>query len=154
MRPPGWSWKSGASASSARPGAYGEALGELEPLLAQFPENRDALYLQAMNLRYLSRFEEALAVLERLQQLHPRYSRLYQERGHCRVALRDAPGAIDAFLRGVNLNPALPVSWDMLQRLYRMAGDAQNAATAAGHIADAAQPAARGGRGHQPVLRR
>ena len=112
-----------------------EALGALAPLLAQFPENRDLLYLQAMNLRFLSRCGEALGVLERLQQLHPRYSRLYQERGHCHVALRDAPGAIDAFLRGVNINPALPASWDMLQRLYLMQGDTKNAATAAEHIA-------------------
>src|SRR5580698_3621924 len=83
----------------------GEALGALEPLLSQFPENRDLLYLEAMNLRFLSRFQEALAVLEKLQQLHPRYSRLYQERGHCQVALRNAPAAVEAFLRGVNINP-------------------------------------------------
>jgi tetratricopeptide (TPR) repeat protein len=114
---------------------YGEALGALEPLLAQFPENRDALYLHALNLRFLNRFDAALGVLERLQQLHPRYSRLYQERGHCYVALRDAPRAIDAFLRGVNINPALPASWGMLQSLYRMTGDVKNAATAAEHVA-------------------
>jgi tetratricopeptide (TPR) repeat protein len=114
---------------------YGEALGVLDPLLSQFPENRDALYLQAMNLRFLNRFDEALGVLERLQKLHPRYSRLYQERGHCHVALRDAPRAIEAFLRGVNINPALPASWSLLQSLYRMTGDEQNAATAAEHIA-------------------
>jgi tetratricopeptide (TPR) repeat protein len=113
----------------------GEALGALEPLLSQFPENRDVLYLQALNLRFLSRFNEALDVLERLQQLHPRYSRLYQERGHCRVALRDAPGAIEAFLWGVNINAALPASWDMLQRLYGMTGDTKNAATAGEHVA-------------------
>jgi len=113
----------------------GEALGALEPLLTQLPENRDLLYLRAMNLRFLSRFVEALSVLERLQQLHPRYSRLYQERGHCQVALRDAPKAIEAFLWGVNINPALPASWDMLQRLYAMTGDAKNAATAAEHVA-------------------
>ena len=113
----------------------GEALGALGPLLSQFPENRDALYLQAMNLRFLNRFDEALNVLERLQQLHPRYSRLYQERGHCRVALRDAPGAIEAFLWGVNINAALPASWDMLQRLYSMTGDTKNAATAGEHVA-------------------
>jgi tetratricopeptide (TPR) repeat protein len=111
-----------------------EALGALEPLLSQLPENRDVLYLQAMNLRFLSRFSEALGVLERLQQLYPRYSRLYQERGHCHVALRDAPRAIEAFLKGVNINPALPASWDMLQRLYGMTGDTKNAATAAEHI--------------------
>ena len=113
----------------------GEALDALEPLLSQFPENRDLLYLQAMNLRFLSRFQEALAVLEKLQQLHPRYSRLYQERGHCQVALRNAPAAIEAFLRGVNINPALPASWAMLQRLYGMTGDAKNAATAGEHVA-------------------
>ena len=112
-----------------------EALGALEPLLSQFPEERDLLYLQALNLRFLSRFDEALGVLECLQRLHPRYSRLYQERGHCYVALRDAPKAIDAFLRGVNINPALPASWSMLQGLYRMTGDSKNAATAAEHVA-------------------
>ena len=114
---------------------HGEALGGLDPLLSQFPENRDALYLLAMNLRFLNRLDEALGVLERLQRFHPRYSRLYQERGHCYVALRDAPKAIDAFLRGVNINPSLPASWSMLQGLYRMAGDAKNAATAAEHVA-------------------
>ena len=112
-----------------------EALDALEPLLEQVPENRDLLYLQALNLRFLNRFDEALGVLERLQQLHPRYSRLYQERGHCYVGLRDAPRAIDAFLRGVNLNPALPASWSMLQSLYRMTGDPKNSATAAEHVA-------------------
>jgi tetratricopeptide (TPR) repeat protein len=111
-----------------------EALGALEPLLSEFPENRDTLYLQAMNLRFLNRFDEALRVLERLQRLHPRYSHLYQERGHCYVALRDASKAIDAFLQGVNMNPALPASWSMLQSLYRMTGDERNAAMAAEHI--------------------
>ena len=89
-------------------------------LLSQFPQNRDELYLQAMNLRFLSRFNEALGVLERLQQLHPRYSRLYQERGHCYAALSDAPKAIDAFLQAVNINAALPASWEMLHTLYGM----------------------------------
>ena len=114
---------------------YGEALGALDSLLSELPENRDALYLQAMNLRFLNRFEEALGVLERLQKLHPRYSRLYQEQGHCYVALRHAPKAIDAFLRGVNLNPSLAASWSMLQGLYRMTADEKNAATAAEHVA-------------------
>ena len=112
-----------------------EALVAAEVLAGQFPENREALYLQAMNLRFLDRAPDALAVLARLQQFHPRYSRLYQERGHCHVTRRDASQAIDAFLHAVNINPALPASWDMLQRLYAMTGDEKNAATAAGHIA-------------------
>ena len=40
------------------------------------------------------------------------------------MALKDAPGAIDALLRAVNINPALPMSWRMLEGLYRLTGDA------------------------------
>ena len=114
---------------------HAEALAAAEPLLGQSPTHVDLLYLVALNQRYLNRIPEALATLERLEQHQPRFSRLYQERGHCYVALRDAPRAIDAFLRGVNINPALPASWNMLQSLYRMTGDEKNAALAAQHVA-------------------
>jgi tetratricopeptide (TPR) repeat protein len=114
---------------------YAEGLGAAEALAVEVPENRDVLYLIAMSQRYLGKLPEALATLERLEQEHPGFSGLYQERGHCYVAMRDAPRAIDAFLRGVNINPALPASWSMLEGLYRMTGDADNTATAAAHVA-------------------
>src|SRR5665213_2335569 len=95
-----------------------EALAAAEILVTQFPANRDLLYLMAMNLRHLNRTADALSVLAKLEQQHPRYSRLFQERGNCYVALRDAPRAVAAFLQGVNINPALPASWSMLQSLY------------------------------------
>ena len=113
---------------------HAEALTAAEALAAHVPENRDALYLIALSLRCLNRIPEALATLERLEGLHPGYSRLYEERGHCYVALRDAQRAIDAFRRGVDINPALPASWSELESLYRMTGHKQNAATAATHI--------------------
>jgi tetratricopeptide (TPR) repeat protein len=111
------------------------ALRAAEALAVKVPENRDVLYLIAVSLRFLGKIPEALAALERLEQLHPRFSRLYQERGHCYVALRDAPQAIDAFLKGVNINPALPASWGLLEGLYRMTGQPENARMAAAHIA-------------------
>jgi tetratricopeptide (TPR) repeat protein len=114
---------------------FGEALRAAEALAAQVPENRDVLYAMAMAQRHLLQTPQALATLERLERLHPGFSRLYQERGHCYVAMKDAPRAIDAFLRGVNINPALPASWSMLEGLYRLTGDAANAATAAQHVA-------------------
>jgi tetratricopeptide (TPR) repeat protein len=101
----------------------------------EVPENRDILYMLAVSQRYLNRIPEALATLAQLERLHPGFSRLYQERGHCFVALRDAPRAIEAYLRAVNINPALPASWAKLEILYRMAGDKANAVAAAGHIA-------------------
>ena len=42
---------------------------------------------------------EALATLEALEDMHPTYPRLFQERGHCHVFLRQAPEAIAAFSR-------------------------------------------------------
>ncbi len=114
---------------------YAQALATGAALLAQVPENRDVLYMVAVSYRHLTRIPEALATLERLEQLNPGFSRLYQERGHCFVALRDAPKAIEAYLRGVHLNPALPASWATLDALYRISGDADNAAKAARHVA-------------------
>jgi tetratricopeptide (TPR) repeat protein len=112
-----------------------EALDAAQKLAAEVPENRDVLLLIAVSQRHLNQIPEALATLARLGQLYPQFSRVYQECGYCHVVMKDAPAAIEAFLRAVNLNPALPGSWSMLVGLYRMTGDAQNAATAAQHVA-------------------
>ena len=96
---------------------------------------RDALLQDAVDLRARGRFAEALAVLARLQTLHPRFSRLYQERGRCHVLLRDAPAAIAALREAVRLNPTLPASWDMLEQLHRLLGDPDQAAAAAERLA-------------------
>jgi tetratricopeptide (TPR) repeat protein len=114
---------------------FTEALRSAEALLVGVPENHDVLFLRALAQRLLGDIAAALATLAQLEQLHPRFSRLYQERGHCHVALKQAPQAIDAFVRAVHMNPALPVSWSMLEGLYRMTGQAENAATAAAHVA-------------------
>src|SRR6266404_2099345 len=114
---------------------FGAALAAAEALSVKVPENRDVLCMTAVSQRCLQRIPEALATLERLERLHPGFSRLYQERGHCFVALRDAAQAIEAFLRAVNINPALPASWRTLQTLYRMTGQTENAEMAAGHVA-------------------
>jgi tetratricopeptide (TPR) repeat protein len=112
-----------------------DALRAADALLVTGPENRDALYLRAVAQRRLGDIPAALATLAGLERMHPRFSRLHQERGHCFVALRQAPAAIEAFSRGVNINPALPASWSMLEGLYRMIGQADNAAAAAAHVA-------------------
>src|ERR1700722_5176505 len=114
-------------------GRHREALAAAESLAASGKCNRDILYLIATNQRCLHLIPEALATLERLEQLEPqqpRFSLLYQERGYCYVSLRDAPGAINAFLQAVDINPALTASWTMLERLYRVTGELKNAATA------------------------
>ena len=118
-----------------REGRHAEALAAALDLARGLPDNRDVRLAEAVSLRHLGRIAEALTALDKLEQLRPRFSRLYEERGMCRVALRDAPGAIAALLQAVNINPALPASWSMLQGLYRMTGEAEQAATAAEHVA-------------------
>jgi tetratricopeptide (TPR) repeat protein len=118
---------------------FGEALAAARALREQVPENRDVLYMIAVSQRYLQQIPDALSTLRQLERLHPDFSRLYQERGHCHVALREAAPAIEAFLRAVNINPALPASWKALQVLFNMTGQTAEAATAADHIAHLAQ---------------
>jgi tetratricopeptide (TPR) repeat protein len=118
---------------------FTEALRAADSLLVSAPENRDLLYLRAVAQRRLGDLPAALATLAELERLHPRFSGLYQERGNCHVALKQAPEAIAAFLHGVHINPALPASWSMLEGLYRMTGQTANAATAAAHVAQLRQ---------------
>jgi tetratricopeptide (TPR) repeat protein len=114
---------------------HAEALQAAQALLVDAPGHYEVLYLIARSQRYLGQIDAALQTLAQLEQERPHYSRLHEERGHCYVVMRDAPRAIDALLHAVNINPALPSSWNLLHGLYRMTGDATNAATAASHVA-------------------
>ena len=118
---------------------FAEALAAARALREQVPENCDVLYMIAVSQRYLQQIPDALATLVQLEHLHPDYSRLYQERGHCNVALREAAPAIEAFLRAVNINPALPASWKALQVLFTITGQTAEAGNAAAHVARLAQ---------------
>jgi predicted Zn-dependent protease len=113
---------------------FADALGAAGTLLTEVPENRDVLYMIAVSQRYLGRIPDALSTLSRLEAVHPEYSRLFQERGHCMVAGGDPGAAIEAYLRAVNLNPALPASWSALHLLFRASGQRADAETAGSHV--------------------
>jgi tetratricopeptide (TPR) repeat protein len=116
-----------------------DALSAANDLAAKEPANADALYLLAANQRCLNLIPDALKTLARLERAHPDFSRLYQERGFCFLAMHDSARAIRAFQQGVTLNPALLASWSALEYLYRVIGDSRNAAAAAGQVADLKQ---------------
>jgi tetratricopeptide (TPR) repeat protein len=116
-------------------GQFAAAAKAATVLLADAPEDRDLLYMLAVAQRSQGQIAAALGSLARLEELHPDYPRLYQERGYCHVAQRSAAPAIAAFERAVMLNPALPGSWRALQGLYRMAGRPLDADNAAAHLA-------------------
>ena len=104
-------------------------------LLPSHPANRDLLLIATHSLRMTQRTDEALAMAMRLAEHHPHFSQMYLERGLCHVARRDAPNAIADLRNAVAINPALPLGWRMLDGLYRMTGDTENADLAARHVA-------------------
>lgn len=96
---------------------------------------REALLQQAKDLRARQRVPEALAVLARMAAHYPGFSRRYHELGHCHVLLGNAPAALEALHTAVRINPTLPASWDMLEQLYRMLGNAVQSAAAGRNLA-------------------
>jgi tetratricopeptide (TPR) repeat protein len=116
-------------------GQHQVALDAVTPLLLAHPANRDLLLIAAIALRHLQRIDEALAMLERVAIYHPQYSQMFLERGLCHVARRDAGAAIADLRKAAAINPALPMAWRMLDGLWRMTGDTENAAFAARHSA-------------------
>jgi predicted Zn-dependent protease len=114
---------------------HAEALRDARQLRGDAPDNRELFLIEASCLRHLGQIQDALEALGNLEQRHPRYSLLHEERGLCYVALKDAPHAIRSLLLAVELNPALFLSWKMLEGVYRISGDAANASNAADHVA-------------------
>ncbi len=116
--------------------AQGKFAAVLEGLVeprAMHPQSRDVLYLSAVAHRMLRQIPEALTDLQSLEAYHPTYSRTFQERGHCHIFLRNAEEAIKAFEKAVQLNPALPASWNSLQMLYRIVGRHDESSVAEQH---------------------
>jgi len=73
---------------------FAEVLSLAPSLRPEMPAHRDALLCLAVAQRYLHRIPDALQTLADLERHHPRFSRLFEERGRCYVELRDAPRAI------------------------------------------------------------
>ena len=69
---------------------FAELLATAQSLLSGHPGHRDALLFSAIAQRMLNRLPEALATLSELERHHPAFSRLYEERGRCFVAQRQA----------------------------------------------------------------
>jgi tetratricopeptide (TPR) repeat protein len=113
---------------------YTDALAAARALMRRAPSQRGAFYWAALNQRLLEQTKDALETLDALERAHPDYSLIFQERGHCHVALGDPACAIVSFERAVELNPALASSWAMLERLLSAAGQPQRAGVASQHL--------------------
>ena len=100
-------------------GRLKEALEVTRAELSENPANAEALYIQAVTLRYLDQPAQALETLEQLKERQPAHSRAYQEEGHNLKLLGDFRRATAAYQRAVDLNHALLASWRELADLHK-----------------------------------
>src|SRR5258708_38263611 len=80
---------------------FDEVLATAQAVLERSPGHRAALLCTAIAQRFRGKIPEAFATLASLEQHHPQFSRLYEERGRCFVPLREAQPAREAFLKPV-----------------------------------------------------
>lgn len=115
---------------------FGESL-EIAKMLEQVvPENRDVLYLIAVNQRRLGRIADALKALLRLEKIHPTFGRLFQERGHCYRSVGEVVAAATSYAQAVLLNGALVASWRALAELSSVLGQVNRAEDAYSRLAE------------------
>jgi len=117
-----------AAQKALQAGDFAGGLARAKAVLADAPDDGEALYMAAVAQRYLGLFDEADAVLAQLHAAMPEYGRAWQEAGHLAKAQGRTAEAIAAFTRATRFNPALEASWRALAELQ--SGPAAIAATA------------------------
>ena len=110
--------------------AFERGLALAEAILADVPNDAEALYIAAVANRYLARHQDAQDYLDRLHSQIPEYGRAWQEAGHLARATGDTEQAIEAYGRAVRFNPALAASWRAQAELLEAAGRMGEATTA------------------------
>ena len=91
-------------------GDFDAALAAIEPLLADEPENVDALYVRAVTHRYRRDHAAARKALDELLAITPGYARARQEEGHLNRAVGDQEAALRSFQHAARINPGLIAS--------------------------------------------
>ena len=106
-----------AAQKALQAGDFARGLAQAEAVLADAPDNAEALYMVAVAQRYLRQFGQAEDALARLHAAMPEYGRAWQEAGHLTKAQGRTGDAIAAFTRATRFNPALEASWRALAEL-------------------------------------
>lgn len=101
---------------------FAAALTDLAEMLADDPENPEALYMSAVCRRYQAEFQTALELLANLKAVAPEHGRAYQEEGHTFRDMGRDDEALVAYGMACRLNPALVASWRGQHRILSAKG--------------------------------
>lgn len=111
-------------------GRFEAALERLDATLAGETDHADALYMRVVCQRYLKRYEDAQATLDRLRAAAPDFGRGLQEEGHLHRQTGDRDSAIAAYRAAVAANPSLGGAWAALAEALDQAGQTTEASQA------------------------
>ncbi|MEO0721626.1 MAG: sulfotransferase [Pseudomonadota bacterium] len=112
-------------------GQFDDALAILSEHLKRAPDEVESLYMAAVCARYLKRFGDAEAFIDRLTRAAPDLGRAWQETGHLARDRGDLAVAVVAYQRACQLNPALEASWRAAASILTAQDRHQDAAAAA-----------------------
>ncbi len=117
----------GSAQGALQAGKFAEGLALAEAVLADAPDDGEALYMAAVACRYLQQADGAADYLQRLHSAMPEYGRAWQEEGHLALARGDNQAAHSAFAKATRFNPALDASWREQARIASELGQAEAA---------------------------
>ncbi|MEM7692253.1 MAG: sulfotransferase, partial [Pseudomonadota bacterium] len=98
---------------------FSEARNKLKPLLEAGIVNGQALYMAAVCSRRLGDFAQAQDFLNRLKDEPHDTGRTFQEQGHLDLTRGRITQALAAYANATELNPALVVSWERQEQIFR-----------------------------------
>ena len=111
-------------------GDFAGGLAMADGLLADRPDDAEALYVAAVAARYLKATDTARGYLMRLHAASPEFGRAWQESGHLARNCGDSKAALAAYGRATQFNPSLEASWRALADLHMAKGAQQQAENA------------------------
>ena len=97
----------------------------IDNVLAESPDNDDALYTFAVIQRLKKRHVDALKTLDQVLQQQPNLARAFQERALNELSLNNPMPAGKALEAAVALDPSLLKSWTLLVPLYKASGSSK-----------------------------
>lgn len=100
-----------AAQASLQAGRFDDALAKAQIAVEQASDDVETLYLAGVAARYAKQFDLAKSYIEELKRLQPEFGRAWQEDGHRLRDLGDLNGALSAYQRACQYNPALVASF-------------------------------------------
>ncbi len=101
----------GSIQTKIQAGNFEAALGDCEAALGSHPDDVELFYMAAVCCRFLKRFDAARHWLSELKLRSPEHGRAWQEEGHVYRDEGNATGALSAYARACQYNPALLAAW-------------------------------------------